>query len=603
MRRIRGFDRTAPTSPSFWEEQELDQQQQQQAQQAPAPVANSSSKGKGKKLMRRTSSEMESVASNGMLGDDASMGDEVPPPKLPEFDFAAHSALPPELDPYTINHPSREGEPVVERDNVLRVAIGGQPRVRVDFEVKEKAPPLLNPLATDEIVVLRNDLMCAPPMTVDDSTNVQEEPTVDLVIKQLARIDPNRPITLADQQIIPEAEDDEVCRALYSTTKAYLALRAACQEEMDYLLDSAIRARITEHEARRAEWAAVEDKYKKMSSWKLVAECLERGIRDQLPDFNTKSDQEEIPASWHIPVPGRPKPPEDEPEEEDEHEDAVCMVCFDGTSTDQNSIVFCDGCNMAVHQACYGIHEVPDGDYFCDRCKALREMEDEHEFVSEEDANSISCCLCPKLHGGIKPTTDGKWVHLCCAVWSGSLIEDVTEMAPVNITVSVHPPIITRPPLPPPVSHSADGDASGSLAAQAAEGQASAAASTSALVSKPTRPKCYVCHSETGFLAQCCGDACGAHFHPLCAWFDGLLFQTEITDRSYQARPSGGVYPSGVAFKVFCAAHTPANAQSRSQQAQLALRARYQLNENSMLLVSGQTSCFNVPTFYHPSSP
>lgn len=32
-------------------------------------------------------------------------------------------------------------------------------------------------------------------------------------------------------------------------------------------------------------------------------------------------------------------------------------------------MVFCDLCNICVHQACYGIQEIPDGDWLCRPCK------------------------------------------------------------------------------------------------------------------------------------------------------------------------------------------------------------------------------------------
>ena len=41
----------------------------------------------------------------------------------------------------------------------------------------------------------------------------------------------------------------------------------------------------------------------------------------------------------------------------------VCAVCLDGTVYEENEIVFCEKCNMPVHQYCYGIDKVPDGEW------------------------------------------------------------------------------------------------------------------------------------------------------------------------------------------------------------------------------------------------
>ena len=53
-------------------------------------------------------------------------------------------------------------------------------------------------------------------------------------------------------------------------------------------------------------------------------------------------------------------------------DDAVCGVCFDGTTYDDNAVVFCDLCNVAIHQRCYGVDKIPEGDFFCDRCLFLK---------------------------------------------------------------------------------------------------------------------------------------------------------------------------------------------------------------------------------------
>ena len=50
-------------------------------------------------------------------------------------------------------------------------------------------------------------------------------------------------------------------------------------------------------------------------------------------------------------------------------EDYVCQICSDGDYTDSNQIVFCARCNISFHQRCYGIHQIPEGNWICDLCK------------------------------------------------------------------------------------------------------------------------------------------------------------------------------------------------------------------------------------------
>ena len=49
-----------------------------------------------------------------------------------------------------------------------------------------------------------------------------------------------------------------------------------------------------------------------------------------------------------------------------------CCVCSDERGWDENPLVYCDGagCNVAVHQACYGIVTVPTGPWFCRKCES-----------------------------------------------------------------------------------------------------------------------------------------------------------------------------------------------------------------------------------------
>lgn len=70
---------------------------------------------------------------------------------------------------------------------------------------------------------------------------------------------------------------------------------------------------------------------------------------------------EDLPKSRKTPTPRKTK--EKEPVDE-----IVCGICSKPHSKPPNQIILCDNCDYAVHQECYGITEIPEGDWLCKSC-------------------------------------------------------------------------------------------------------------------------------------------------------------------------------------------------------------------------------------------
>lgn len=134
-----------------------------------------------------------------------------------------------------------------------------------------------------------------------------------------------------------------------------------------------------------------------------------------------------------------------EQEQLEQDMNAICAVCNDGEVAPGNQILFCEGCNVAVHQMCYGIDRVPEGDYYCIPCRYLgRDKSVRSRPGTPKLPPSllpICCELCPRKQGAFlrtqtdEPAPFGKWVHAVCAKWQGlnyvhvpDVVEDVTEL-------------------------------------------------------------------------------------------------------------------------------------------------------------------------------
>ncbi|KAF9269421.1 hypothetical protein L218DRAFT_993471 [Marasmius fiardii PR-910] len=148
-------------------------------------------------------------------------------------------------------------------------------------------------------------------------------------------------------------------------------------------------------------------------------------------------------------------------------EDSTCAICDDSEGENANAIVFCDGCNLAVHQDCYGVPYIPEGQWLCRKCT-----------VSPE--NPPSCVLCPNEGGAFKQTVTGEWCHLLCAIW-------IPETRVAN-EVFMEPVI-----------------------------------GVERISKQRWKLKCSICEIREGACIQCAKTSCFLAFHPTCARKEKLL--------------------------------------------------------------------------------
>ncbi|KAA6425122.1 MAG: hypothetical protein FRX49_04618 [Trebouxia sp. A1-2] len=212
-----------------------------------------------------------------------------------------------------------------------------------------------------------------------------------------------------------------------------------------------------------------------------------------------------------------------------EDEEAMCAVCSGGLSVAPNLIVFCERCDIAVHQRCYGVDDIPAGEWLCWPCKVFEE-EQRKEGVPqakirpprwevqggqlEGGSKAVQCALCPIRQGAFRRTADGlAWMHEVDALWQPEL-----SVIPGNIC-------------------------------DAYQGVPDISADRLGVA-------CAVCgRSSDGAVIRCSSSHCSVAFHPMCARNAGqYLAVKEVGNKTV--------------YKAFCAQHSQ---QARNRDRELGL--------------------------------
>nr|VDC99809.1 unnamed protein product [Brassica rapa] len=162
-----------------------------------------------------------------------------------------------------------------------------------------------------------------------------------------------------------------------------------------------------------------------------------------------------------------------------------CAVCRWVEDWEENKMIICNRCQVAVHQECYGVSKAQDLTSWV--CRACETPDIERE-----------CCLCPVKGGALKPSdVEGLWVHVTCAWFRpevGFLNHEHMEPAvglfkiPVNSFLKF----------------------------------------------------CRICKQTHGSCVQCC--KCATHFHVMCASRAGYSMEMHCVEKDGVQRTRKSIY-------------------------------------------------------------
>ncbi|GFY81509.1 homologue of trithorax [Actinidia rufa] len=181
-----------------------------------------------------------------------------------------------------------------------------------------------------------------------------------------------------------------------------------------------------------------------------------------------------------------------------------------------------------VHAKCYGELEPVDGVlWLCNLC---------HSGAPDLPP---PCCLCPVIGGAMKPTTDGRWAHLACAIWiPETCLSDVKKMEPIDGLSRINKDRWR-------LLCSICGVSYG----------------VCIQLSNHFFILCYAKKLATKLQLQCSNNTCRVAYHPLCARAAGFCVELEDEDRLHLISMDEDEDEQCIRLLSFCKKHGPPSSE------------------------------------------
>ncbi|EAS00864.1 PHD zinc finger protein (macronuclear) [Tetrahymena thermophila SB210] len=227
-----------------------------------------------------------------------------------------------------------------------------------------------------------------------------------------------------------------------------------------------------------------------------------------------------------------------------------CMICFSQKNTDNNPVVYCSDCQQSFHKICYGIYEVPEGKFFCDKCKMIRSLKHKERYQKDILIERFSCPLCVETDLPIKLIylkNNHEAQHNFRQLDEEGLENESDELKQyIDQSISqlqienklnnhgelwMHPFCMFTFNL---AKFQDDNIVLTSTDFPNSQANKDSIHSDSSISSEDifSNPSCQICQKSHGITVKCKESECNEYFHPLCAFFQGL--QSKVAEKAVE---------------------------------------------------------------------